>query len=97
MEYFCKYWILNRAYILDYFYDEKYIYKTVYYSLRFMVANMDNYNGFSFKTVSILNYPDSNRVSDVLNSLSSGNSSQRNDIKKKFELRESFKYLNITN
>ena len=62
-----------------------------------MVANMDNYNGFSFKTVSILNYPDSNRVSDVLNSLSSGNSSQRNDIKKKFELRESFKYLNITN
>ncbi len=62
-----------------------------------MVTNMDNYSCFNFKTVSILNYPDSNRVSDVLNSLSSRNSSQRNDIKKKFELRESFKYLNRKN
>jgi len=57
-----------------------------------MVNNLDIYSCFDIKTVLILDYLDSHRASDVLDSLDNWNSSQGNDSKKKFELRESFKH-----
>ena len=72
--------------------DEEYSFKTVSCFLHFMVNNLGVYSCFDIKTVLILDYSDSHWTSDVLDSLDNWNSSQGNDSKKKFELRESFKH-----
>ena len=92
LEYFRKHWVSNRVRISDCVHDEEHSFKTVSYFLHFMVDNLGVYSCFDIKTVLILDYSDSHRASDVLDSLDNWNSSQGNDSKKKFELRESFKH-----